>query len=238
MNIELDTNISEEIVKSAKEADLIFSSMNDKNLQYLHSFVFENKQEPTFIQKLSKKIISHTFQITHNNDKAFQEITIGLIDKPYDIFVSDFNPAQEWGKNLQAYIDGELIIDEKDTEERPILIRERMIIDTPWYAIGAPQMDMSKYEVIQHKDSSTKILWDVKNSENNSVFQDTGYLLFKEVTIDNKEKTCVLFNSIHRTDPGLISKFLPPFITNKLTLLTLKGLFTSHIKNYQKIITD
>lgn len=238
MNINLDINITEEIINSALEADQIFLTNKNKNLKDLHSFIFKEEQDPLFIKKLSQKIISYAYPITYKNKTAFQEITVGLIDKPYDTFVDDFDPAREWGKNLYAYIGGELIIDKNDDNNRPVLIRERMIIDTPWYAIGAPKMDMSKYEVAQHNSNSTKILWDVKNSENNSVFLDVGYLLFKGVTINNKEQTCVLFNSIHQTEPGLLAKYLPDFIINRLTLKTLKDLFSSHIKNYQAITID
>ena len=192
--------------------------------------------------KIESTIISKTFITTYKGKIAYHEITAGLIDKPFKVFLNNFDPATDWGKNLAGYLGGELVVDEVNENDKAVLLRERMVLDTPWYAVGSPHLDMSKYENIQYDRDSVKVNWVVTKSENNSVFLDMGYLEFlryvSENTINPEEKTMAVFNSIHRINPGCIVNILPKFMRSVIMLRVLRDMFSNYIRKYQKLALD
>jgi RNA polymerase sigma factor (sigma-70 family) len=50
-------------------------------------------------------------------------------------FLACFSPAADWGKNLSGYLGGDLVVDDRNADGRPIERRERMVLASP---IGAP----------------------------------------------------------------------------------------------------
>ncbi len=190
--------------------------------------------------KIESTVISSAFKTTYKGETAYHEVTAGLIDKPFQVFLENFDPATDWGKNLAGYLGGELVVDEVNEKEQAVLLRERMVLKTPWYAVGSPHLDMSKYEYTQYERDSVKVNWVVAKSENNSVLLDIGYLQFKRYVSENsnnpEEKTMAVFNSIHRINGGCIINILPGFMQSMMLLITLKDMFSSYIRKYQKIL--
>ena len=190
--------------------------------------------------KIESTVISSAFKTTYKGETAYHEVTAGLIDKPFQVFLENFDPATDWGKNLAGYLGGELVVDEVNEKEQAVLLRERMVLKTPWYAVGSPHLDMSKYEYTQYERDSVKVNWVVAKSENNSVLLDIGYLQFKRYVSENsnnpEEKTMAVFNSIHRINGGCIINILPGFMQSIMLLITLKDMFSSYIRKYQKIL--
>lgn len=164
---------------------------------------------------------------------AFHELTAGLIDLPFGAFLESFEPAGDWGRKLAGYLGGERSVDQADEQGRATLQRERMIIAMPWYAIGGPDMDMSKHEVIERGPGSATVLWYAAFSENRSVSHDDGYLVFKGVEAGGRERTLVLFDSIHQIDTGWGGALLPRGARSALTLKALRDTFLAHIDSYR-----
>ncbi|HDL64155.1 MAG TPA: hypothetical protein ENH12_02055 [Proteobacteria bacterium] len=163
-----------------------------------------------------------------------------MIGRPFQVFLENFDPAVNWGKNLAGYLGGELAVDEVNEKDQAVLLRERMVLKTPWYAVGSPHLDMSKYEYTQYERDSVKVNWVVAKSENNSVLLDIGYLRFMRYVSENsnhpEERTLAIFNSIHRINGGCIINILPGFLQSMMLLITLKDMFSSYIRKYQKIL--
>lgn len=187
------------------------------------------------LRALESNIISKSCKTTYNHKIAYQQITVGLIPKPLEHLIT-FEPAINWGKNLAGYVGGDLAVDMVDTNNRPTLLRERMVLTPPWYAIGAKNLDMEKYENIQYGTDNIKINWFVTNSTNNTVFLDVGYLDFKKY-LPKTDQTMVIFNSIHCINPGTIANNLPGFFRSALILQSLRDLFSSYIKKYQYLFS-
>ncbi len=174
--------------------------------------------------------------------RGYREVTVGLIDKPFSEFLDKFDPAREWGKNLVGYVGGELVVDELDAEDRAVLLRERMILATPWYIIGAPDSDMSKFEKIQYDQDSVKVNWVVTKSPDNSVYFDFGYFLFKKYISEKagkqQEKTIVFFNSLLKTDIGYMENVLPESMQAAVVLKAMTNMFSGYVANYRRIVLE
>jgi hypothetical protein len=200
-----------------------------------------DKIQKYLYSEIESTVISRAFKTTYKGDVAYHEVTAGLIDRPFQVFLENFEPAVDWGKNLAGYLGGELVVDEVNEKDQAVLLRERMILKTPWYAVGSPHLDMSKYEYTQYERDSVKVNWVVTKSENNSVLLDIGYLQFIRYVSENsnnlEERTMAVFNSIHRINGGCIINILPGFIQSMMLLITLKDMFSSYIRKYQKILT-
>lgn len=190
--------------------------------------------------KIESTVISRSFKTTYKGAVAYHEVTAGLIGRPFQVFLENFDPAVNWGKNLAGYLGGELAVDEVNEKDQAVLLRERMVLKTPWYAVGSPHLDMSKYEYTQYERDSVKVNWVVAKSENNSVLLDIGYLRFMRYVSENsnhpEERTLAIFNSIHRINGGCIINILPGFLQSMMLLITLKDMFSSYIRKYQKIL--
>lgn len=199
-----------------------------------------DKIRENLYSKIESTVISKAFKTTYKGGVAYHEVTAGLIDSPFQVFLENFDPAVDWGKYLAGYLGGGLVVDEVNEKDQPVLLRERMVLKTPWYAVGSPHLDMSKYEYTQYERDSVKVNWVVAKSENNSVLLDIGYLEFLRYVSENsnnpEEKTLAVFNSIHRINGGCIINILPGFMQSMMLLITLKDMFSSYIKKYQKIL--
>lgn len=189
-----------------------------------------------FAEQLLRGDVGLAFETSAGGEPAFHELTAGLVDLPFAGFVGCFEPAREWGRRLASYRGGELVVDQTDARGRVILQRERMVISMPWYAVGGPDMDMSKYEVIERAERSTTVLWWAALSENGSVFHDDGYVTFKAVEAGGRERTLVFFNSIHRIDPGWGGALLPGGMRAALTRAALRDTFLAHLESYRAAI--
>jgi hypothetical protein len=195
------------------------------------------EKERKYVEKtVLKKNISIVYETKYKGKRALHEITAGVINMPFKKFLAGFDPASKWGKSLAKYKGGQLKID-RFIGENPQFLRERMVLGTPWYAIGAPDMDMSKYEAVEYTKDSVTVYWQVKYSENRSVFLDIGYVKFKKYMVGGQEKSMVLFNSIHRVDAGWGAALMPGFLVTWLSKKTLGNLFSDHIDNYRDLLT-
>ncbi len=158
------------------------------------------------------------------------QVTAGLLDIPFKAFRSQWYIPSEWGRNLSDYKGGALTIDKKDAQGRTILQRERMVLGTPWYALGAPDLDMSKYELVDYENNRLQVSWIVSASSNNSVLVDVGYLRFCGVGVSGRDQTLVVFNSVHRIDPGWLGGFTP-----ELVEANLRQAFKNHVARYRAL---
>jgi len=258
LNIENDTDQYNEVLSISSQADRDLPPSYLTSKKEFETFVFMTsitgnqtmelpeyrrkeyeKTREYLSSKIESRVISKAFKTTYKGEPAYHEVTAGLIDRPFKVFLENFDPATDWGKNLAGYLGGELVVDGVNEKDRAVLLRERMVLATPWYAVGSPDLDMSKYEKIQYEGGSVKVNWVVKKSENNSVLLDIGYLKFLIYVSENSNnqegKTLAVFNSIHRINGGCIINILPEFMQSMMLLITLKDLFSSYIRNYQKI---
>jgi hypothetical protein len=261
INIEKNLNSYHEVLSVASYVDHDFppNYLSDaeqfENFVFMSAFICEQPFEITADQsekysdiskrissQLRSSVIAKAFTTNYQGEIAFHEVTAGLLDIPFAELLTSFDPAQNWGKNLSGYLGGELRADLVNDAGQTELQRERMVLSPPWYALGAPDLDMSKYEMVQYSDNSVKIIWKVTKSENSSVFLDIGYLQFRKYLPENTKnqagKTLVVFNSIHRVEAGFMGKILPESIKLRLTLKSLRDLFAGHVKQYQKIISQ
>jgi len=192
--------------------------------------------------QINTSILSKSFKTTYEGKTSYHEATAGLIDTPFTAFLENFDPATDWGKNLAGYIGGELAVDQVNQKDEAVRLRERMVLSTPWYALGSPHLDMSKYETIKYDKHSVTVNWFVTKSGNRSVFLDVGYLRFaeyvSETTKTPSEKTMAIFNSIHRINAGPVANILPQFLRSILILQSLRDMFSSYIRKYQTIASS
>lgn len=247
VNIQKNLDIQNEVIQSAKivDEDIQTDLTNNTNLE-IRALQLKFTDHPTNIElndkiseiqkkllkKLSKEIISHSFTTKIEDKVALHEITIGLLNVPFNAFQKRFNPAKDWGKYLYKYAGGEVLTDLYNENHKEVLQRERMLLGAPWYALGVPLLDMSKYEIIEYENNKVSVKWKVSFSENNSVFLDIGYVKFQKY----QNKTIVIFNSIHRIDQGWFGNALPEFIKTPIALQTLSDMFKGHIENYKDLV--
>ncbi len=226
------------------EAYVLVTSMNENQTLELPE---DRRKEYDKIRKnLYSKIettdISRTFASHYKEDIGYREVTAGLIDIPFNDFLNTFEPALDWGKNLVGYSGGELVVDEKDSDGQVVLLRERMVLANPWYILGAPVADMSKYEKMQYEEDSVKVNWRVTKSADHTVFFDFGYVLFKRYFSEEggkkQEQTLVFFNSLLKTTTGYMEKLLPKSMQIPIILKIMTYMFTGYIKNYRKIVLE
>lgn len=244
VNIQKNLDIQNEVIQSAKIVDEdIQTDLTNKNNLEIRALQLKFTDYPTNIElndkiseiqkkllkKLSKEIISYSFTTKIEDKVALHEITVGLLNVPFNDFQKRFNPAKDWGKYLYKYAGGEVLTDLYDENHKEVLQRERMLLGAPWYALGVPLLDMSKYEIIEYENNKVSVKWKVSFSENNSVFLDIGYVKFQKY----QNKTIVIFNSIHRIDQGWFGNALPEFIKIPIALQTLSDMFKGHIENYK-----
>jgi hypothetical protein len=230
--------------KKAFEAYVLITSMNgiqtlelpeDRRKEY-------NEIRKNLYSEIESTDVSRTFASHYKDDIGYREVTAGLIDIPFSDFLNTFEPALDWGKNLVGYSGGELVVDEKDSDGRVVLLRERMVLANPWYILGAPVADMSKYEKMQYEEDSVKVNWRVTKSADHSVFFDFGYVLFKRYFSDvggnRQEKTLVFFNSLLKTTTGYMEKLLPKSMQIPIILKIMTYMFAGYINNYRKIVLE
>lgn len=225
--LELNNNVNLEILA----LQLKFTAINKLNL----ASISNNKIKPIqkdLVEKLHDKILAYSFETKIENFEALHEITLGLLNISFNEFQKNFNPSKDWGRFLYQYEGGEVITDVYNENHKETLQRERMVLGSPWYALGVPLLDMSKYEVIEYNLDQVKINWKVTFSENKSVFLDIGYVKFQKY----RDKTLVIFNSVHNIDQGWFGNSLPNFIKKPIALKTLSDMFKGHIDSYIKII--
>lgn len=248
VNIQKNLDIQNEVIQSAKIVDDDFQTdlTNNTNLEiralqlkftdYPNNDLKDKISEiqKKLLKKLQKEIISYSFTTKIENKVALHEITVGLLNVPFNDFQKRFNPAKDWGKYLYKYAGGEVLTDLYDENNKEIFQRERMLLGAPWYAVGVPLLDMSKYEIIEYENNKVSVKWKVSFSENNSVFLDIGYVKFQKY----KNKTIVIFNSIHIIDQGWFGNALPEFIKTPIALQTLSDMFKGHIENYKLFFTN
>lgn len=252
VNIQKNLDIQNEVIQSAKIVDDDFQTdlTNNTNLEIralqLKFTDYPNielnndlkdkitKIQKKLLKKLQKEIISYSFATKIENKVALHEITVGLLNVPFNDFQKRFNPAKDWGKYLYKYAGGEVLTDLYDENHKEVLQRERMLLGAPWYAVGVPLLDMSKYEIIEYENNKVSVKWKVSFSENNSVFLDIGYVKFQKY----QNKTIVIFNSIHIIDQGWFGNALPEFIKTPIALQTLSDMFKGHIENYKLFFTN
>lgn len=158
------------------------------------------------------------------------QVTAGLLDIPFQTLRTRWYVPSEWGRSLSDYKGGTLAIDQKDHSGRTVLQRERMVLGTPWYAIGAPDLDMSKYEIVDYAHNRLQISWIVSASSNRSVLVDVGYLRLCGIRASGRDQTLVIFNSVHRIDPGWLGGFTPDLVEDNL-----RQAFKNHVAKYRRI---
>ncbi|MCP4444953.1 MAG: hypothetical protein GY811_06350 [Myxococcales bacterium] len=173
---------------------------------------------------------SVSYRTKFQGKPVLHQVTAGVIDIPFETFRTNWYIPSEWGHSLADYLGGSLVIDRKDPRGRTLLQRERMVLGTPWYAIGAPDLDMSKYELVDYKANQVQVSWQVSASANRSVLVDVGYLRLCRYVYEGREQTLVLFNSVHRIDPGWLGGLTPGLVEDNL-----RQAFRDHIANYRKI---
>lgn len=182
------------------------------------------------------QVIAVAFVTSHGGKEAFHEVAVGTIALPFETFVRRFRPAERWGRELAGWIGGAWQVDVKDAGGRPEQARERMVLQTPWYTIGAPDLDMSKYEVTSRRPGEVVVHWQVTRSANGSVHLDIGYVAFRRRKTAGKEATLVIFSSIHRIDPGFMGGLMPDRMRQGITKAALRDLFAGHIARYRAAV--
>ena len=226
------------------EAFVLITSVSGNQVVDLpeHRLEEYERVRKSLFSRMESEELSRTFNTSYRGEIGYREVTLGLIDKPFSEFLDKFDPAREWGKNLVGYLGGELEVDELDAKNRAVLLRERMILAIPWFLIGAPNSDMSKYEKIQYDQESVKVNWVVKKSPDNSVYFDFGYFLFKKYISENednpREKTMVFFNSLLKTNIGYIEKILPQSMQSSIVLKEMVKMFSEYLANYRRIVLE
>jgi len=173
-------------------------------------------------------------------DGMIEEMTVGIVDVPYDQFVQAIRPA-DWGVKLFGYVDGEVTVAEVDDQGRPIRQHERMILETPFsehlnWADGAyagfKHLDMTKTEEITYGEGEATVRWRVYNSDNDTVQQDIGYVRFEAVDSGTK----VTFHSAHKYTDSYLAPFtgLLEGVGDELTADGLSDYFTGVIEHYRE----
>ena len=184
-------------------------------------------------QSLQEGVLSIAYETFYEEKLAYHQVTAGLINLSYEQFLTKFSPAEDWASHTATYRGGTRTVDEVDALNRLLVFRERMYIGTPWYATGAPDLDITKHEAAVYTDSSSHIHWVVRESANGSVFLDIGYVRFSKY---GAGQTLVVFNSIHRVDAGWLCRVLPQSMESMLTRIVLRDVFSASIEAYQDLI--
>ncbi|MBU1240013.1 hypothetical protein KKF84_16405 [Myxococcota bacterium] len=181
--------------------------------------------------QLARGDVAWAYPTTFEGKPALHEFAAGILPLSLDAFAKKMTPAKDWGRLLRNYRGGSFTVDRRDDAGRIIFARERMVLATPWYAIGSPLLDMSKYEETVYGKTRVIVYWEVKKSANASVMLDIGYVRFSAC---GSRKTCVFFNSIHRVDPGWGARLMPGRVVQWLSQKVLRDLFSGHIRNYRR----
>jgi hypothetical protein len=182
---------------------------------------------------LQEDVVSIAYETDYEEKMAYHQVTAGLINLSYEQFLTKFSPAEDWAPNTATYRGGTRAVDEIDALNRPLVFRERMYIGIPWYATGAPDLDITKHEAVVYTEASSHIHWIVRESANESVFLDIGYVRFSKY---GEDQTLVVFNSIHRVDAGWLCRALPTSMESMLTRFVLRDVFSASIEAYQDLL--
>ena len=157
------------------------------------------------------------------------ELSVGITDVPYEAFSLHLS-AELWGVKLAHYLGGEVIVYEKDGQQRATRQLERMSL-SPFpcdWEVPLTNMDMTKVEVIQYEEDRAIVYWRVMFSDNDSTETDVGYVEFKRY---DETATQITFQSAHRLNaPGGIH------IPNDVVEFVLKTFFVEHINHYGDIV--
>ncbi len=181
-------------------------------------------------RQLARGTHSVSYRSRYRGAPVIHQITAGTIDIPLRRLRSNWYIPREWGRNLASYKGGALVVDRVDGLKRATLQRERMVLGTPWYAAGAPDLDMSKYELVEYRPDGLKISWVVSRSANRSVLVDIGFLRFQSIISDGRQQTLVTFDSVHRIDPGWLGALTPGLVEKNL-----RQAFVDHVSKYRRI---
>jgi hypothetical protein len=192
-------------------------------------------RERVFAELRAGRVLSVAFETPCGDHAAFHEVTAGLDERPLARFLARFDPASDWGRNLSGWAGGELAVDSRDANGHARTQRERMLLSPPWYAVGAPVMDMSKHEVVRRSGDSIEVRWLVVRSANDSVLLDTGSVRFEAWAPGGASSTLVVFNSVHELDPGWLGRSLPRALGSTLTQIGLRDSFSAHVRNYRSV---
>jgi hypothetical protein len=170
-------------------------------------------------------------------------LTEGIIDMPYDKFISRMAPDR-WGANLAEYRGGEIKVTERDEKGRVVKQRERMVTETPLSKhlpalFGHLANDMTKVESIHYDDVNRRVevKWEVLASDNRTTLVDMGELRFYA----DGNRTKVEFESEHRIDafPGTLPTLERIPVLNKVIQSTTEGVmrdfFSACIRRYQQV---
>lgn len=251
LNIEAQVGAHSEIVATALLADDDYPQNYLSDEDEFEDYVFqtfvtftkprnlslEQKAEYKVIseqvrESLQEGVLSIAYETYHDDKLAYHQVTAGLIDVSYEQFLTKFSPAEDWAPNTATYEGGTRVVDEYDALKRPLVFRGRMYIGVPWYATGAPDLDITKHEAVVYTDASSHIHWIVRESANDSVFLDIGYVNFSKY---GEGQTLVVFNSIHRVDAGWLCRALPTSVESMLTRVVLRDVFSASIESYQDL---
>lgn len=194
--------------------------------------------EPELGRRLLEGEVAVAFASGEGEERAFHQVTAGLLPLPLEALLRRFEPAHDWGLHLARYLGGALAVDRADEAGRATFQRERMVLAPPWYAVGAPDMDMSKYEVIERVPGAVTVYWTVARSANGSVLRDDGYVRFREVEVAARALTLVVFNSVHRVDPGWAGGLMPASWADGLTCRVLRETFSADVARYREVLAE
>ena len=252
VNIEPQDGAHAEIVATALLADNDYPKEFLSDEDEFEDYVFQtqvtfmkplnlSKEQMARYQEIAKEVhtslqegvVSIAYETSHEDKLAYHQVTAGLINLSYEEFLTKFSPAEDWAPNTATYRGGTRAVDEVDALNRPLVFRERMYIGIPWYATGAPDLDITKHEAAVYTEASSHINWIVRESANESVFLDIGYVRFSKYS---EAQTLVVFNSIHRVDAGWLCRALPTSMESMLTRFVLRDVFSASIEAYQDLL--
>ncbi len=174
-------------------------------------------------------------------DGMIEEMTVGMIDVPFEQFIQKVVPA-EWSTKLAGRVGGDVDPLVADEQGRTLFQEDRMVLETPmskhlsWLGDAFPifkHLDMTKSEEIEYGSDSIRVRWRVYLSDNATVLQDIGYVDFSRAG----NGTLVKFHSAHAftedyTAPmniGILSG-----VRDWMMGKQLQDAFTAHIEEYRK----
>ncbi len=157
------------------------------------------------------------------------EVTQALAEVPYDEF-NKVLAADRWGVELDHYLGGEVKVYDRDSQGRVVRQLERMVLSPfpcDWES-ALSNNDMTKVEVIDHRDDGATVYWRVMHSDNGSTETDVGSVEFRSY---DATSTLITFHSAHRLNaPGRIH------IPNSIVKLALGQTFLDFARRYTRIV--
>ncbi len=166
------------------------------------------------------------------SDGMVEELTIGLIDAPFQQFVECIAPC-DWSRYLAGLVGGDVQPQPGaiDAQGRTTEQLDRMVLKTMSSAIVNvdfwlfKHLDMTKNEAIDYGDTSVRVRWRVYHSDNATVAEDVGYVDFAGVD----GGTRVTFHSAHRFTPS----YARLWGWSPILGWQLRRTFSAHIRSYR-----